>query len=256
MFGKIKAFFYLLKEVKGPVGRIRLSYALGCGLLFPLIFKGRCRECEVRFKRFYLKWKVAQGELTPYHEIEKAFSRGIFTPAEIKDWTVMDCGANIGLFSLFFKDAKSIIAIEANKECCERIRYNFKKNNINGRVISKAISCGPSHVRMNIADNSSVLSKVDSSGNTLIEATTIDNIIDQHKLNCVDLLKLDVEGHEIEALKGADLSLRRGMIRRIYSEFNTDGSLEKLDRFLIPLNYDRIATLDCNALYRLQSKGR
>lgn len=254
LFGKIRMFFYLLKKIKGPAGRVKFTYALWSDLAFPFIFKRRRREYEVRFKRFHLKWRVGCGELTPYPEIEKVFSSGIFIPDEIKDWTIIDCGANIGLFSLFFKDAKKIIAIEANRECCDRLTHNFKKNKVSGYVISKAVSREPDYIRMNITDNSSVLSKVDCSGNTSVEATTIDDIIDRCKLNRVDLLKLDIEGHEIEALKGAGVSLRSGTIKRIYSEFQAGESLEKLDAFLNPLRYKRTATIDYNALYQLEPK--
>lgn len=256
IFGKFKVFFYLFGQADGALEGVKLGCALGRGLLFLPLFKDARRECEVRFKRFRLKWRIGKGELTPYREIEKAFSGGIFLHDESKGWTVIDCGANIGLFSLFLKDAKFVIAVEANKEACGRAGYNFKKNGINGCVISKAVSCGPSSIKMKIADNSTVLSKVDSAGETTVEATTIDRIIDEHGLGRVDLLKLDLEGHEIEALKGADISLRRGAIDRIYLEFNTEESLEALDRFLIPLNYDRVATIDYNALYKLRPKGR
>jgi FkbM family methyltransferase len=52
-----------------------------------------------------------------------------------------------------------------------------------------------------------------------VEVTTIDAYCKINGIGCVDLLKLDVEGHELDVLAGATELLKRGLIRAIQFEF-------------------------------------
>jgi FkbM family methyltransferase len=53
-----------------------------------------------------------------------------------------------------------------------------------------------------------------------ITVTTIDAFCDERKLQIIDLLKIDTEGHELSVLRGAAYSLARGAIGIIHFEFN------------------------------------
>lgn len=52
-----------------------------------------------------------------------------------------------------------------------------------------------------------------------IELVTIDSILRQRNIDVVDLLKIDVEGHEMSVLRGAEEFLASGRIRIIQFEF-------------------------------------
>jgi FkbM family methyltransferase len=47
----------------------------------------------------------------------------------------------------------------------------------------------------------------------------LDSVVPELELTRIDLLKLDVEGHELAALRGADQTLRSGVIETIQFEF-------------------------------------
>ncbi len=47
----------------------------------------------------------------------------------------------------------------------------------------------------------------------------LDSIIVSEKIKTIDILKLDIEGHEMAALLGAENSLREGIIKAISFEF-------------------------------------
>jgi FkbM family methyltransferase len=52
-----------------------------------------------------------------------------------------------------------------------------------------------------------------------VAVTSIDHYISQHALERVDLMKLDIEGHELAALQGADAALSAGKIHALAFEF-------------------------------------
>lgn len=250
---KLDSFLYFLRQADGASSKIRLTTVLILNLLFPFVFRRFPYVLEIKFKRFYLIFRVGQGELSPYREIAAAFSSTIVFPSpSTNGWTMIDCGANIGIFSLFLKNPKRIIAVEPNPDSCHRLVCNFKKNNVRGVVIRKAVSATACRMKMKLDSHNTVLAKVATNGNLSVEATTIDDIIAENAIEVVDLLKLDLEGHEVEALRGAKDSLTKGMIRRIYAEYNDDTSLKRLDEYLCGLRYERTAITGYNALYELQ----
>ena len=53
---------------------------------------------------------------------------------------------------------------------------------------------------------------------TMVDIITIDNFLDQHKISKVDVLKLDVQGFEVEIFKGAKKSMTEGKIGLLYFE--------------------------------------
>jgi FkbM family methyltransferase len=80
-----------------------------------------------------------------------------------------------------------------------------------------------------------------------VTVRTVDEIVTENRIPHIDILKIDVEGHELEVLKGASESLRRGSVRFLQIEAHLDGqySVEPndLERFLLAFNYRRCAEI-------------
>ena len=73
-----------------------------------------------------------------------------------------------------------------------------------------------------------------------IEIKSIDYVINKFKSTSIDLLKVDVEGYEINVLEGACKSLAEKKINFIYLETGLDdrfNSIETLFDFLKPVGY-------------------
>ena len=73
-----------------------------------------------------------------------------------------------------------------------------------------------------------------------IEVKTIDYVINEFKTAIIDLLKIDVEGYEIQVLEGARKSLAEKKINFIYIETGLDdrfNSIQSLNDFLNPIGY-------------------
>jgi FkbM family methyltransferase len=149
--------------------------------------------------------------------LESVMSKRSIRNQKFDDFTAIDLGANIGRYSIFFASLYSkVIAIEAhpltfrllslNTETfpniqCENIAVSdssegFAEIKEFGPLESPRASIDPSD-EGRIPFRSFKVSKV-----------TLDRLI-QHEQNRVGLIKIDVEGHDLQALLGAEKTIRK-----------------------------------------------
>lgn len=79
---------------------------------------------------------------------------------------------------------------------------------------------------------------------------TLDDFCCDHKIGIIDLLKIDVEGHELQCLMGSSNLLREGKIRAIQLEFN---EMNIISRSTFKDFWDLLTGFK---LYRLLPSGR
>lgn len=134
-----------------------------------------------------------------------------------KDLTIIDAGANIGIFSYFASQfAKKIYAIEPSQEHFEVLQYMIKYNKLDKVTPFKfALSMldkseeALSHYSNktmfslygNIAENNTT--GLVKTGIENVELKRLDTFFKEQKIEKCDFLKLDVEGVEYEVL-GSD----------------------------------------------------
>jgi FkbM family methyltransferase len=128
------------------------------------------------------------------------------------DW-VLDGGACEGFFSIFcnLKGVKKVIAVEPNKIIAKSLAKTLKDiYKMNDAIILEAglgDRIGNGFLEYNTQHPSdSFINKNHKEHNIVIE--TIDNIVEKNGLNNSGLIKLDIEGFEMDALIGAELVLR------------------------------------------------
>ena len=81
---------------------------------------------------------------------------------------------------------------------------------------------------------------VDDSNSEVIEVKPIDYVLNEFETTTIDLLKIDVEGYEIQVLEGARQALAEKKINFIYLETGLDdrfNSIQSLNNFLKPIGY-------------------
>ncbi len=131
----------------------------------------------------------------------------------------LDVGANAGLMSLLACDvigsAGRVIAFEPNPAVAELLRENVRHNHAsNVQVVEAAVSDSAGILSLYVSpyDNTGKSSvsqeNARSKKSVQVAAITLDSIVHQEALTRVDLIKIDVEGHEMSALKGARETLR------------------------------------------------
>ena len=120
----------------------------------------------------------------------------------------IDCGANIGLWTLIASDCTKsdgrVYSFEPNPKLFQRLFKNIDYNNLEGQCIIEQIglsstSCSSflyldeNHHQMGSLQNKNTNRKIK------VELKTLDSF----RLSRIDGMKVDVEGHELDVLKGA-----------------------------------------------------
>lgn len=143
--------------------------------------------------------------------------------------TVVDIGANLGSFSLFVCSAgfecREVYAFEPVPKTFKKLQENLAQNRFRAHVQRLAFGAveSPEVAIAYNSDSPSTASVVGAGpcvGESTVTArfTTIDRFFETSGLRQVDLLKLDVEGYELEVIRGGERTFRDGWIRAICLE--------------------------------------
>lgn len=130
--------------------------------------------------------------------------------------TIVDVGANIGMYSLIAaqKVGKQgrVLAFEPVPEIHERLRRNIELNNAaNVTPFCIAISNCQGSMQFYVGRNDSVGSLYRQLGEGVIQVNTatLDDVLQEQGVDRVDMVKLDAEGAEYRIIEGMDRLLRR-----------------------------------------------
>jgi FkbM family methyltransferase len=143
---------------------------------------------------------------------------------------VIDCGAHIGGFTrvALQAGARRVVAIEPETLNLRALRRNLEPELASGRVtlVEKGVwdlsGKLPLH-RSDVGDSHSLVASVTGPGDQTIEVTTLDALAEALKLERVDFIKMDIEGAERRALRGARQLLRRHGPRLAISAYHQKG---------------------------------
>lgn len=181
-----------------------------------------------------------------------------------KNLIIFDVGANIGSYSkeiLCNKvSVKKIYAFEPHSATYKKLQKNAIDKLIQpvnlglsdqigtATLYDRDNSGGSSHASLSKTIFSDVHHVITES--TQINLTTVDDFCKVNQIDCIDLLKIDVEGFEINVLRGANEMLKNGSVRLIQFEFtqlnSSLGVFFKDFYELLDINYD---------IYRLLPHG-
>lgn len=184
---------------------------------------GNYKEVEALIKRTYQTYTVEFEFLASFQVSAKATKRGIESKllnnsiillkkyhSHTDDLTVLDVGANFGFLSLVWANtiAKNgqTIAFEPNIHLFSTLSKSITLNGLQNRLMVKnnAVGAEDKSIELYMGNaTSNVLTINDAEGVQPIEMITLDTFSIQTKLNKCNLLKIDVDGIELEILHGA-----------------------------------------------------
>lgn len=196
--------------------------------------------------------------LAEFAEVERA--ERIFYLNFLRDqMTVFDVGANVGeltlLFSRFVSNGK-VHAFEASRAAFARLETVCRAANRKNVILNHlALSDKKGSIKLNIYDdnfssfNSQAARPLKDYGIDIepveleeVSAVTIDDYCEINKIERIDLLKIDVEGAELQVIKGARKMLQSRRVGCLIFEFgqttfDMGNRPEEIEKFLDEAGY-------------------
>jgi FkbM family methyltransferase len=179
----------------------------------------RYNPCEFNYKKY--KFFVSDF-LSVSYQIKEYFSdeRMKFTTPS-KSPLIVDCGANVGVSVIYFKQlfpSAKIIAFEPDPTIASYFKKNIAENKINDVHLSeKAVWKNNDGINFGIegADGGSIFFE----GEKKIHIPTIRlrDLLAEHKI--IDLLKIDIEGAEVEVIRDCDDTLKN--VKNLFIEYHS-----------------------------------
>ncbi|WP_298234194.1 FkbM family methyltransferase [uncultured Azohydromonas sp.] len=157
---------------------------------------------------------------------------------------VLDVGANIGNHTVFFAKVLGLktVAVEPNPAALQLLRSNIALNGLEDRVELHPIALGATSGIGRVLDDDPLnmgrarVAVSTDAGLAGVPIRSLDEVVGERR---VHLIKIDVEGMEIEVLRGArrTLAASRPML---LAEAATVENLQALDAELRPYGYRRV----------------
>ena len=173
------------------------------------------------------------GDIDNYflgHQFEEIFKARIYRDyLENKpDAVVLDIGANVGIFSLYAsKYAKQVYSLEPAKEHFDCLVRMLDFNSItNVKAINKALYTENTTLPFFHNPNKTMYSLhqavADQSLNPeTVETISLDKLFEDEKIEHVDLLKLDIEGTELEIINSEAFRVLADKIDTVVMELHS-----------------------------------
>lgn len=168
-----------------------------------------------------------------------------YTPPE---GVCFDVGANLGFYTVQFGQwvgsTGQVVAFEANPALMQRIEANVALNGFEHvQVVSAAIHDRAGEIEFHISSNpgkSSIRSIASAVETLVVPAITLDRYLSEHPQARLDVIKMDIEGNDCQALLGAAETLRRfrPLIAFEYKPVTPREIVEAALRLLASLDYD------------------
>jgi len=198
---------------------------------------------EYSFKNAKLEFPDAASFVFTYREL---FGEQIYKfQSKKKEPLIIDCGANIGLSVIYFKEQfpnSKIIAFEPERTIFSYLKKNIESLGLTGINLQNKAVWSKNEVlsfRNEGADASRIAVLHDENEGFKsfyeVEAVKLSDYIDQE----VDLLKLDIEGAEVKVIEEIEPKLK--FVRNIFIEYHsftkTDQELDHILNILSRNNF-------------------
>lgn len=167
-----------------------------------------------------------------------------------KDDIVIDAGAHIGSFSIIAstRTGNKIFAFEPSNKtyaCLKQNISNLKIKNIN--VINKGVGDSdgekffkvvPENYAGSTFSDSSPYNGSHNINEERVEVITLDSFVEKNKIPRVDFIKMDIEGYELRALKGAEKTIKKFKPKIAISAYHHEGDVQNIPKLILSLRKD------------------
>jgi FkbM family methyltransferase len=229
--------------------RLRVSGAPLAARLASRLVLGYLRHCPVergkwrllRMANRFLVVRLTPGvfiQIQGMSHVETEIAhKGIYEPETVElflnllgpGMTALDVGANIGQYALLAAarvgPSGQVHAFEPTPQVAAKLRSNVRLNGFGNVTVSEmAVSdhCGEAtlYYAENDGENNIVAPEPGSSASVKVPTITLDEYLGSKGIAKVDVMKMDIEGAEIKALRGASRLLGGDQAPVLFVEVN------------------------------------
>jgi FkbM family methyltransferase len=153
------------------------------------------------------------------------------------DYTLLDCGANYGYWSVLVSSkpmgSHRAIAIEPSSQNFAKLKNNAAVNGNRFELMKCAIGSSRGKARLSGTHEAFSIAGDAAGGGEDVPVIALDNLIDDGKVSASGkyLIKLDVEGVEIEAIKGGTRLLQTDSV--VLCEEHGNDPLHTVSRYIL-----------------------
>ncbi|MEQ8676826.1 MAG: FkbM family methyltransferase [Aggregatilineales bacterium] len=188
---------------------LRQKYPIETSIKYEQIFSLRLNT------KSHIEWGVFLNGQYERHLIS------LFKKIVSNNDVVIDVGANIGVHTLIFSrlvgKGGRVIAFEPYPPALKKLKFNLERNHVsNVEILPIAISDHIGEERIiniegDVNEGMASLLQPDqqSEYSYKVNVNTLDNLMNEHQINQVKLIKMDIQGSEYSALRGAEELLKK-----------------------------------------------
>jgi len=231
----------LVSEADGPAEKLGVIRFMGDYVRARA--GGGAREAEVKLHGIRWHALVNAGELTGDYlaifrdEIYAAVPGFAAAPGDV----VIDGGANIGMYAVWqaMRGAR-VFSFEVDTALLERLRHNAEANRVSGeiKIYPVGLADVASTARLEHPDDKTIatMAVADDAGD--MELVALDDVVADEGIDRVAVLKLNIEGSEVLALRGAAKTLER--TARVVVQYQTARHLGACTRLLVDAGFSPV----------------
>lgn len=175
-------------------------------------------------------------------EILNGFENSVYKDfISTEDKSILDLGANIGLFSLYVSpNAQRILSLEPAPKAIKIFR-KLCKNYKNIELVPMAIADYSGKAKLFLKKKNSTQNKILPAKNLIkkiflnfissaeIETISFQDFFSRFKINIIDFCKIDIEGSEFQILNNKNIKYFRPYIKKIYLELHRNENRKDLE---------------------------
>lgn len=190
---------------------------------FLLKNKGIYKVSEVFINRQYLDFKSQFKFLSTIKNAAKAKKSGIENTLILNSFKllktykdlsheiiILDVGANFGFLSLVWattvcRNSGQVIAFEPNKYVYKTFKKSIDSNNLTNKIELHNVAVGAENKMISIFLNNTTSNVLESNkvlSRQKVKMITLDNYFQKSQIKKCDLIKIDVDGIELDILEG------------------------------------------------------
>ncbi|URG50365.1 FkbM family methyltransferase [Pectobacterium quasiaquaticum] len=172
---------------------------------------------------------------------------------------IIDVGANIGNHSVYFGlfcGAEKVLSFEPQKEVYNTLSKNISLNSLSHKITAFEMGLGSYETTAklgNVDEKNIGMTKLEINDKGGIKISTLDSMIGNDIIESISIIKIDVEGMEMEVLRGAKKTLE-AYSPAVYAEAATKSEFDMINKFLLNFGYVATKRFNATATYLFEKK--